>query len=111
MLQGMTDNRNHLVAAGLIALAEGIMAGVHPVPDSVSLWQHGLTAQQLLTLADTHDVKINVILTDDGKPAQASVRITVGVPGTNITWYAITKDVTPERIAFYEAHNTECAVV
>lgn len=106
----MTDNRNHLVAAGLIALAEGIIAGTHPVPDSVDLWQHRLTAQQLLTLADTHGVKIRIPRDQDGTPLQAFVSIQLGVAGTNIEWRAITLDVAPERIKFYEAHNAECAV-
>lgn len=106
----MTDNRNHLVAAALISLAESILAGVTPVPDSVDVWQHRVTAQQLLTLADAHDLKIQIARNEKDEPIQASVWVPIGFIGAKITWRALCNDVAPERIKFYEAHNAECAV-
>lgn len=96
--------------AALIALAEGIKAGIIPTPDSIDLWNHRVTGENLLRLADQFDAKVNIARTNDGEPVQAALRVPLAADGIDIEYYPITTDVSPVQIADYETHNAECIV-
>lgn len=97
-----------LTAAALIALAEGILHGLVPMPTSIDVWVQGITGRQLVTIADEYSEPIILSRRADDTPVQANVGHKLTTQGVKIELHAIAADVTPRALAVYETHNREC---
>lgn len=101
----VTLPKSWLVQKHLTTIADAVAAGITQVPDSVDMWKHGLTAEQVLQAA--HDLHLKISI----GTGQASVNVPVGTDtehGIDISYHLITREMDPSAVEAYHHHNEVC---
>jgi len=102
--KGATDPAAIRNAAALHAIADGILAGIILVPDSVDVWHHDLdpgSAQRLLQLAHDYDERIRLY------PTHAGITVKP-FDDVSLTMRYISTEMDESSRAAYDVHNRIC---
>lgn len=97
--------RRHLISTMLKHYAGGLVHPAAILPTNIVMHTHDLTANQLLLVADTYNLKISILA------AAASVtRVLETGTGLDFTMEQVlySRDLSAESREAYEAHNKHC---